>query len=277
MAEPVLMFGLGAAKAGTSWLHRWLSGHDQCHLRGVKELHFFDTLEKGRLADRVAELRAERARLEARGVRRQRLRDIDALIGVFETGTEADYLAYLRDGAKRAHVVGDITPAYGLLPEGRLRDMAALGNARFVQILRDPVDRLWSHVRMIAARRAPDGQVAPDHAHRILYRTLRGEEGQITLRSDYMGMLDRLRAAVPARARLVVFFEDLFTTAGHAICDFLGIRRIPLLAAAVHQGQPLAMTAAQFEDARDWLAPQYHHVERTLGRLPDRWALTERT
>ena len=43
MSDPVLLFGIGATKAGTSWLHRYLAGHPDCALRSIKELHFFDT------------------------------------------------------------------------------------------------------------------------------------------------------------------------------------------------------------------------------------------
>ncbi len=86
-----------------------------------------------------------------------RQRDLDAaiaLLGRPESG--AAYLDYLGAG-QGAAVVGDITPAYGLLSVERLRAMAALGETRFLYILRDPVARLWSHVRMIAGRREPDG------------------------------------------------------------------------------------------------------------------------
>ena len=38
MSEPVLMFGVGAAKSGTSWLHRYLDEHPECHFRAIKEL-----------------------------------------------------------------------------------------------------------------------------------------------------------------------------------------------------------------------------------------------
>ena len=47
MAAPVLMFGVGAAKSGTSWLYQYLAAHPDCHLRSIKELHFFDTRDMG--------------------------------------------------------------------------------------------------------------------------------------------------------------------------------------------------------------------------------------
>ena len=49
MSEATLMFGVGATKAGTSWLYRYLADHPECHLRSIKELHFFDALDTGKV------------------------------------------------------------------------------------------------------------------------------------------------------------------------------------------------------------------------------------
>ena len=40
--DKTVLFGIGAQKAGTSWLHSVLSSHPECHLP-VKEVHYFDT------------------------------------------------------------------------------------------------------------------------------------------------------------------------------------------------------------------------------------------
>ncbi|MEM0946889.1 MAG: sulfotransferase [Pseudomonadota bacterium] len=272
MSGPRLLFGIGATKAGTSWLHHWLRGHSEVGLRSVKELHYFDALSRDRMARRIEELATERDDLMSGRAGSERLQDIDDLIGLFSTPSDAAYLDYL--GRERA-VVGDITPAYGLLPEADLRRMDSLGEARFLLILRDPVARLWSHVRMIAGRREPDGAVTDARSGRILSRTLSGHEAEIESRSDYRGMFDRLCHAVPGPRRLVVFFEDLFSgDATKMICAFLGISPAPPLSKVVHAGQPLPMSAAQARAARDWLAPQYDYITRAMGRVPPAW--TER-
>ena len=53
----VLFFGVGAAKAGTTWLHRQLSEHPECHFRTIKELHYFSAIEKGKLGDELTKHR----------------------------------------------------------------------------------------------------------------------------------------------------------------------------------------------------------------------------
>ena len=276
--EPRILFGIGATKAGTSWLHRWLETHPECRLRTVKELHVFDTLEEGAPRHRANGLRKLRDEFAAKGAREERLRDLDELADLLMKGAPREaYLAYIRAGRGEAKVVGDITPAYALLPAARLRDLAGFGDTRFIYILRDPVERLWSHVRMMAGRREPDGSVTPERADRILNRTFRGEESAIERRSDYRGALQRMEAGVPEHRRLLVFFEDLFGgPASERICDFLGIARVPPLAKVVHGGQPLEMTDAQRRAARDWLDDQYRFVEGLFGRVPPEWAHAER-
>lgn len=284
MEDPRIMFCLGATKAGTSWLYRCLSGHSEVHLRSIKELHYFDALEAGRLEARRVEVAANRDRLVARhkatgflkrGPLKRRIADHEAYLDVLDRGADLDaYRAYLIGGRSGQAVVGDFTPAYGLLPEGRLAQMASLApDVRFVYLLRDPVERLWSHVRMIAARRAGDGALDPKRAARILNRTIAGEETEIVRRSDYRATLKALFAAVDPSRRLVTFYEDLFSgVALGRICRFLGIAPLQTpLQARVHAGQPLTMTADQRTAARAWLAPQYDFVRSELGSLPAGW------
>jgi len=65
-------------------------------------------------------------------------------VGVVDVGSNSVRLVVF-DGAARS-------PAYFF----NEKVMAGLGETRFLYILRDPVERLWSHVRMIARRRFPD-------------------------------------------------------------------------------------------------------------------------
>ncbi len=81
--------------------------------------------------------------------------------------------------------------------------------------MRDPVDRLWSHVRMQATRQRQPGEQVPIKAKRILNRVVnRGLETHIPERGDYVGAIARLTAAVPADRLLVTFAEQMRTEAG---------------------------------------------------------------
>ena len=280
----VVFLCIGAAKAGTDWLHRQLSMHPECHLRAIKELHYFSSLERGRL-DRELEKHkgfqiALMRRMEREGrapdaMQAQKLSDRADWMDVLDKGREdvPAYLDYLQNGARDGQVVADMTPAYALLPEDRLRQMGQMADeVRFLYLLRDPIERLWSHVRMIAVRRDPDGRVTRQRCARILQRTLSGKEDQIAERSDYAATLDRLAMAVPGPQVLVEAFEDMIEGEGlQRLCRFLGIAPMAPDAAPVHAGQLLDMTRDQRRAAADWLAPQYDAAERALGRMPESW------
>lgn len=61
-----IFFCVGAAKAGTSWLHRQLSDHLGCHFCAIKELHYFDAIEVGRLGRRTEHEQAQQVALKDR-------------------------------------------------------------------------------------------------------------------------------------------------------------------------------------------------------------------
>lgn len=96
---------LGAPKAGTTTLARWLEAHPGVHLAPEKEVSYFDLHHE-------------------RGVDWYRSRFAGATTG--QVGVEA-------------------TPAYLYVPAALDRAAALLPDARLVVLLREPADRVWSH------------------------------------------------------------------------------------------------------------------------------------
>ncbi len=273
------MFGLGAAKAGTTWLYRYLARHPEVSMPAVKELHWFDTLETGKWPRQITRMERERARRADRlptgdaGQDRRLTREIagyDAWIDVLRTkGDDAAYLRFLQAG--RTKLAGDITPAYGTLGEASLTRMAALAPVtRFVFLMRDPLDRLWSNIRMIAAR--DPGDFAQNAAAR-LDRVVTGADRANAVRSDYAGTLARITAALTPKSVFIGFYETLFDADTLTrLCHFLGIAPKPgPTEARVLAGPDLAMTEAQRARALTWLAPQYAAVAARYDTLPTRW------
>lgn len=285
MADVTLLYGIGATKAGTSWLHAWLSGHPEVHLWMHKELHYFDAIHEGRVMQQIDAICARRATLRARmkaagDPRRMaelatRVAEIDRYLGLIGPGRidARAYLDFLCEGRGGAHVVGDLTPAYALLPVERLRYMAAISPVtRFVYLMRDPVERLWSNLRAMAAVRGGDAAAVADRARALFDRWAAGEERAVDARSDYAGALRRLFAAVPEPARFVAFHEELFTGATAArLCAFLGIAARKPTGPVVNRGPDVPLDLGRRAIAADRLARQYDEVKSLIGRLPDRW------
>jgi len=105
--------GIGAQKAGTTWLYEMLRLHPQVSFPAGKEVHFWDD---------------------------QRDRGIVWYQSLF-AGEES--------GRKK----GEITPAYAILPVEAIRDIHAINPAlRSVYIIRNPVERAWSSALMALGR-----------------------------------------------------------------------------------------------------------------------------
>jgi len=267
-------------------LHDYLSSHPDCGFRSVKELHYFDAAENdkwggqikrvenelGKLQSRQGELSGWKARRNA-----QRIADhvewLDVLKG--RRRDDARYGAYLAGAG--GQLVGDITPSYAMLTSETLAEMTTLAeDVRFVYLIRDPVSRLWSHVRMNAGRAGGDLPVE-DRAKALMDRVLNAPESDeamhILTRGDYAGSLLRLSSVVPPTQLFVAFMEELVSPTGvQSLCEFLGISMVPgRYEKRVREGVPMALDAGRKAAAVALLQDQYDFVARIFPALPDAW------
>lgn len=103
--------GIGAQKAGTSWIFNRLRSHPRVVFPAGKEVHFWDLHY-------------------ARGV---------------------DWY-FERLGGPPGKAVGDITPAYAILPVNKIELFAsACPGTQFFMVLRNPLERAWSLAKMNAS------------------------------------------------------------------------------------------------------------------------------
>lgn len=276
-----MLYCVGATKAGTSWLYRHLSQHPDCHLRSIKELHYFDMIETGsqkrflkRLRERIAALKDALAAGDTRPTVQRQLRDALAWKDVISAPEDLPaYMAYLADGRGAKPVVADITPAYALLPEARLVQMQAVaGDTRFLYLLRDPVSRLWSQARMLATRKQGDEEFAP-RARAALEGMLEAIRNGLPDREDYIGAITRLRAAIRPERLLILLQDEMMTAPGLSrLHAFLGIAdKAGDFDRRVHEGTPLALPEDLRERAQAALRPQYDFVASLFPALPDSW------
>ena len=281
MSGQTLLFGVGAAKAGTSWLFDYLAGHREVYLPTVKELHYFNALEFGRgqwfremherhRADFQWKLEHGQDR-ERRPYRARAVADLSRWLDTFDgqNANDAGYLDYLGRGRAGARVIGDITPAYALLSAATFGRMARLmGRVRFVYLIREPVDRLWSHIRMDAGKAGADG------ALKRMDEYLDGGQADVAERSNYRRTVNRIWQAAPREALHIEFFERLFSPEAIArLCAFLGLTPQPAaFDTPVHRGRVGAeLDPGRRARAEALLKPQYNFVRDKLGGLPPEW------
>ncbi len=250
-------------------------------MSAVKELHYFDsdTADKSeRLAQRCeTQARTLMADGDSADWQQARAQDLQALAEMLRSPRDdhAAYLAYLNRGTTaQTKMIGDVTPAYAIQSEKGLREMAGLAPVvRFVYVMRDPIDRLWSHVRMMAARSLPDGVQMNLHANQMMEDALGDANSEPMLRSDYRGTLERLERATTPEQRHVMLFERMFQE--HSIkklCRFLGLSIQPAQTGRkVHAGRPVSLRDDLRAAAREALQEQYTAVQERFETLPARW------
>lgn len=158
--------GIGAQKAGSSWLWENLRCHPDLFLPDQKELHFFD---------------------------RRYHRSLRA------------YMAKFNGAAGR--VKGEITPAYSTLAPDRIRLIHSLmPELRVLLLLRDPVERAWSHALMHLLDKQQIRsyeEVRPEE----FYAHFSGADSRG--KGAYLRILENWTSVFPADQVFVGFFEDI--------------------------------------------------------------------
>ncbi|WP_170317717.1 sulfotransferase family protein [Paroceanicella profunda] len=286
--QATVLFGIGAQKAGTTWLHDWFATNPAVHVSPVKEAHYFDALlhpgERGHVTLRARQLEDIAKRLRTAGGPKHfanlhgQAERMVKLLSIHAGDPESDsaYLDWLFADHRGQPVVTDITPSYATLDRAGFARMAAVApRTRFLFVLRDPVERLWSAMRMTGAREAEArGTDFASTVRRWYDAVLAGEQPRQSERSDYLRTLTELEAAVPAGHSLTVFFEDLFTpeTLGR-ITAFLGLPAHPGGAVAPsNAGRRLEIDTERRAAGVAALAADYTFIAERFGdALPAAW------
>lgn len=291
MSDPNLLYCVGATKAGTSWLYTVLHNHPDCKIRAVKEAHYWDTFDADErakflngFATQLSGFHAARAEAKEGGhgwkVRNmdRQIKDMAGLIEVVggDRTFDAGYVEWLLQGVEPQHkLVADITPAYAILEGETLERMANLtSTTKVLFLIRDPLARLWSHIRMQAKRGNQNRWSFEEKANNILWRVInKGQEGHIMERGDYRTIIERLRQYIPAGRLMIAFTETMFTPEGMAkICAFLGISSVETAPETkVHEGAKALIRDDLAPVARAFLKDQYDWVAENVGPLPLAW------
>ena len=214
LEQKTFVLGIGAQKAGTSWLRNYLRGRPDVYFAPA-EMHFFDSKfgpNTPRRADRL---------LKKRDAHRQANNELLRL--------KLDYFEQLDDGSSyreffRARVpesvgvFGEITPSYALIGEAGYRAVLDLfPSSKIFFVMRDPVERFYSHVRMNRDR-GPANADAAICADKLLQRA------KSDRRSLYEMTIRDLERVVSRHNILYLFYETLFQPSTiDRLCRFLGI------------------------------------------------------
>lgn len=203
--------GIGAQKAATTWLDRCLRRHPSIWLPPLKELHYFDDLAAG--AGRRAALRRGWAGRRARRALAPRLRADARHLDASGLCWDARYFFGRRGDewylslfpGDPAAVAGEITPDYSILdPASVARVRRLLPEVKLVFVMRDPIDRSWSQIRMDVGR---GGRHAGDAPLPELIELARSD--RVARRSDYDRTLRSWGSHFDEDRFFIAFLEDV--------------------------------------------------------------------
>ena len=262
--------GIGAQKAGTTWLYVMLAQHPDLWLAPVKELHYWDEkIDIRRWTARwtskdfgaVRWRRQLQRQLEEARERRPSLADLRWSAKFFLGSPNDDwYRALFAPGAGR--VTGEITPRYSLVaPERVAHIRRQLPDLKLVFLMRNPIERAWSSAGMSVRRRGMSGA----EAARLLREHVDLDRSRRV--SDYLQTLEAWSVFPPDQI-FVGYIEDIAYHPQRLLQDihaFLGVAPAQPPEGAdepVHAGTQATMPG---EVARH-LASTYEELTRALDR-----------
>ncbi|HIP23625.1 MAG TPA: sulfotransferase family protein [Rhodobacteraceae bacterium] len=210
MPEKTFILGVGAQKSGTTWLHRYIHSNPNADMGPLKEYHVWDAkYHNPTLANITALGKAGQA------VRRWLGQpDKATLRAQFRADPEQyfDYFAARLD-QQNITVTGDITPSYSALPPEVLRQIKvefATRNidVRVVFLMRDPVERVWSALRMKQRKGFGDAKLEHDAALRGYFQS-----SQAKMRGNYHETIQNLEEVFAPEDIYIGMFESMFEAA----------------------------------------------------------------
>jgi hypothetical protein len=205
--------GIGAQKAGTTWLYRNLRDHPQIWMP-KKEVHYFDQ----RINDTSFGLRARLfgGRPEDQAWRQQVKHWTGVHLKKFSLpGLLWVYRYYMRPpddawyatlfAAGEGKTTGEITPNYSVLGKKQIAHVhEIMPEAKIIFLMRNPIERAWSQTVMYFDKR--EGRRVDEVREEEFLDFTRS---QSSLHTDYLGTLENWGAFFPEKQIFVGFLEDV--------------------------------------------------------------------
>lgn len=259
MSEPKtfdhLLLGVGAMKAGTTWIYDALHRHPDIHFCREKEVHYFYAkhVNPSVLSDKA---RMRRARgylrfdpeISARAILQKRVQWAANWLNGPEQGPVDDAWfnnLFLHRGD--AQWIADFSNLAALLPEDAWADLhARTAKLRVVYTLREPMDRLWSHVRFHLKMQNASEKLGEWSLDELEDHIRTG--GDYLDHTNYAAAVSRMQSALPPECLHVDFFDRIPADPRGFIADierFLGLpaHELPddIVSRVVNPSPPRAM------------------------------------
>lgn len=208
---------IGAPKTGTSWLYNNLANHPEIWVPPVKELRYFDRKfplpkvsatqkgAKGLLGLFPDHRRELILKTLGHAILERSTHDFYWAVRYFSNaGNDNWYLSLFNppDGM----ICGEFTTGYCALSKEAVQYIYdLLPNTRILFFMRDPIERAWSHAKMLLPRMSgkPINEISATEF--LDYTTHKAAQ----LRGDYVRTLATWESVFPAEQMFIGFYDDI--------------------------------------------------------------------
>jgi len=207
-----LFLGAGAMKAGTTWLYAMLDKHPDIYFSDEKEVHYFaqvhgvqDALS---IENRIRRFRRFASSLRAdsynsRWVRRR----LDWFSRWMNEPIDDAWYASLFKHRKNQKYVADFSNLTALIGDAGWQHVKNVaGEVKVIYIMRDPLKRLWSHVKFHAQYTGRANLLATMTAKEYLAEARAQHLWQNT---EYGKIVTTMKRNLSDDQLMLVFFEDI--------------------------------------------------------------------
>jgi hypothetical protein len=261
---------IGAQKAGTSWHFAQLHSHPRVWVPPIKEVHYFNHLfvPENRKWTKWHIRHAVGQALKNYAARNEDIHFpyVQYLVdlGSRDLFTESWYRRVFELPAAGGRVVGDMTPEYSTIPEAGIAYLRGLlGAVKIIYLIREPVSRALSQLKMNVTRQGPSRMTEAD------WLTM-ADTWDIANRGDYRAYVPRWKAHFAPE-------DILFLPYGRVAQDPVGLMRevegflglgphdYTRLAERVHKTKSLEVPKSIVRRLEDRLAPQADFLVSEFG------------
>jgi hypothetical protein len=239
--------GIGAQKAGTTWVYYQLRKHPDIWAPYKKEMHFFDRSPEYPTTKYLA-IPSFFSRLihYSPGDRRQLALNMlrigkNIAVGDFPKARwwgkwtfgyyDENWYKSLFPKDHPGKICGEITPSYSILEKKDIESIKAINpEIKIIFIIRDPVDRAWSAIRYSISRGHRAVDLRQDENAVSDKMIAISQKQSITLFSDYERTLDQYLSHFDSSQILVAFYDSISEDPGglmSALANFLEISSFP--------------------------------------------------
>jgi len=274
------ILGIGAQKSGTTWLYDYLKNRPDVYMHPLKEVHYFDGLYESEKWPHVIKNRLAKEQKLASNLDSFRQANNAEKLNLYQNVKDRNqfykhpdlYRQHFKNNVGQCKAFGEITAEYSTLSAQTFRRMFEIhSDVRFVLLVRDPVDRLWSQIKMLSKFERRGFDKKRTQSQRVAYAL---ENEMIIERSRYDLTLKNLFTHVPESNCFVGFYENLFNDDSiQELCDFLSLPFLPgEYRKLVNESRGQQLTQREALKIYDQLRPTYDFFSERYGTLlPKKW------